>query len=152
MGKAVYLPFAVYVASDLGHPVHQVVDHSSEVVRSIDLDFGIVVDLAGEARFLDALVDPVVSVVRLVPEDPACASDGCAVVSFLVACWDPFPSVGVHLAHLAHPVHLGHRAHRADRLVPHAVLPVHREVPSAYPCLAQGAFAHSVVPGLVEWV
>lgn len=63
MGKAVYLPFAVYVASDLVHPAHQVLDHSSLVAHSIDLGFGIVVDLVAEVRFLDALVDPVVSVV-----------------------------------------------------------------------------------------
>lgn len=58
MGKAVYLPFAVYVTSDLAHPVHQVLDHSSLVVHSIDLGFGIAVDLAVEDRFLDALADP----------------------------------------------------------------------------------------------
>lgn len=58
MGKAVYLPFAVYVTSDLAHPVHQVLDHSSLVDHSIDLDFGIAVDLVVEVRFLDALVDP----------------------------------------------------------------------------------------------
>lgn len=58
MGKAVYLPFAVYGASDPVHPAHQVWDHSSSAAHSIDLDFGTVVDLAVEGHFLDALADP----------------------------------------------------------------------------------------------
>lgn len=73
MGKAVYLPFAVYVASDLAHPVHQVWDHSSLVAHSIDLDFGIAVDLAVEVRFLDALADPtrITMAVNRIPDEAA---------------------------------------------------------------------------------
>lgn len=55
--------FAVYVTSDLARPVHQVLDHSSLVVHSIDLGFGNAVDLAVAVRFLDALVDPAAAAV-----------------------------------------------------------------------------------------
>lgn len=94
--------FAVYVASDLAHPVHQVWDHSSLVAHSIDLDFGIAVDLAVAVRFLDALADPGAAAVLPVPVGLPCASvlawGDCEVVSFQVAYWDPFPYVVDHLA------------------------------------------------------
>lgn len=59
--------FAVYVASDLARPVHQVLDRSSLVAHSIDLGFGIAVDLAVAVRFLDALADPAAAAVLPVP-------------------------------------------------------------------------------------
>lgn len=95
--------FAVYAASDPVHPAHLVLAHSSSVAHSIDLDFGIVVDLAVEVRFLDALVDPAVLVALPVLVDLPYASvpalDDYGVVAYPAAYSGPFPFV------VDHPVH-----------------------------------------------
>lgn len=140
MGKAVYLPFAVYVASDLAHPVHLVLDHSSSEAHSIGLDFGIVVDLAVEVRSLDALADPAVSAVLVgLPCASVPALDGCGAASYPAAYSGPFPCV------VDRPVHW----------VPLG-LPVPSDLPDPLgPCpyLAPGVSVdHSSDPGPVESV